>query len=87
MKTVPLGVIRKSDYTTRIQILVVAWNVGVGVMQNVVLDLPVVDIARQNIDGSTHDFVDPIFVGIRAVIAVVHDVHANARHANTHHDG
>jgi hypothetical protein len=62
-------------------------DIGVGMVQHVVLYLPVVHVSGQNVNAASHELVHPFFIGISAVVAIVHNVHAHSGHANAHGDG
>ena len=59
-------------------------NIGVGMMQNIVLYFPVVHITGKNIDTRSHEFIHPIVFRERTVISIVHYVHAYPSHAHSH---
>src|SRR5690606_20548055 len=72
---------------TGVHVLIVILYIGVGMVEHIVLNLPVVDVPGQDIDAAAHELVDPFFVGIGTVVAVVHHVHAHPGHAHSHGDG
>jgi hypothetical protein len=53
-------------------------DIGVGMVQHVVLYLPVVHVSGQNVNAASHELVHPFFIGISAVVAIVHNVHAHS---------
>lgn len=79
--------LRKPKYPPRFQIFVMALDVGIGVVEHIVLHLPIVHISGQNVHAAAHYFIDPFFGGIGTVIGIVHNVHANTGHSHTHYYG
>ena len=53
------------------------------VMKHIVLHFPIEDTSSQNINRSTHDFIDPTVAIIRAMIPLMHNIHPYARHTKT----
>ncbi len=68
------------------QVFVVVFNVGIGMVQYIVLNFPVEYVARQYVDAAPHKFVDPRVFGKRSVIAIVHHIHAHSGHANANNN-
>jgi hypothetical protein len=62
-------------------------DIGIGMVEHIVLYLPIVDIPCQDIDAAAHNSVYPFFGGIGAMVAIVHYVHSHTGHSYTHHYG
>ena len=50
------------------------------------LYLPVVYISRQKVYGAPHHFIDPFLTRKGAVIPVVHHIHSNTGHPDSHYN-
>lgn len=61
--------------------------IGIGVVEHIVLHLPVVNIAGQDIHAAAHYLVNPFLGGIGTVVGIVHYVHSNTCHPNAHDNG
>src|SRR5690606_18743198 len=70
MVPVPFRMFGESKDTACFQILVMVMDIGIGMVQDIVLYLPVVYIPGQDIDTAPHNFIDPIFIGICPVITI-----------------
>src|SRR5450432_4474457 len=53
-------------------------HIGIGMMDDIVLELPYKGITAQCIEGKSHQVVDPAFGGIAAVTGVMHDIESRA---------
>jgi hypothetical protein len=62
-------------------------DIGVGVVQDIVLYLPVIDIAGKNVHASPHYLIDPGLTRIGPVVGIVHNVHAHPGHSDTNDNG
>ncbi len=80
VKRSPLLVGRHPPEHAQADVVVLASDVGMRVMGDVVLEVPEVGRASQQIEGQRHHPVDPGVPGIRPVVAVVLDVEAHAGH-------
>jgi hypothetical protein len=77
----------ETQYPSCFHVLVMFMDIGIGVMEHVVLHLPIVNVASKNVNAASHDFIDPFLIGIRSMIAIMHNVHAHTGHANAHDNG
>ena len=59
------------------------WNIRISMVQNIMLNLPIINITSKNVNAAAHKFIDPIFIRIRTMIAIVHNIHADSCHSNT----
>lgn len=87
METFPLVFLVQPDEAIGLDVIVVLINIGVGMVQDVVLYLPVIDVACQEVDGTAHQVVHPLAAGKGAVVAVVHYAHADERSRSADHNG
>src|SRR5687768_8071917 len=76
----------EAKHTTWTDVLIVLMNVGIRVMQYVVLDLPGKCICADEVDRITHQRVDPGLIGIRSVIRIMHNRQSDSRKAEAHHE-
>ena len=67
-----------------VDVFVQAVDVGEGVVQHVVLDLPHHRVAAHEVEHTPHPKVDPLFVAVGVVVRVVHDVQSDACQAQSH---
>jgi hypothetical protein len=83
----PFGMFRKTEDPSGFQVLIVFVDIGIGMVEHIVLYLPIVDIPCQDIDAAAHNSVHPFFGGVGAMVAIVHHVHSHAGHSYAHHYG
>ena len=87
MVFLPFGMFGETQNPTGFHIFIMFVDVGVGMVQNIVLYLPIIDISRKNVYTAAHNFVHPFFVGVGTMVSIVHNVHTNTRHAYAHDYG
>ena len=83
----PFCMFGKTQYYSRIEIFIMIFDIGIGVMQYIVLYLPVKYVTSQNVDAAAHQFIDPRVFGKGTVVSIVHYIHAHSCHANTNERG
>lgn len=84
MVRVPLGMTMKSQDSPSFQVFIMFMDIGEGMMQYIMLYLPAIDVTCHNINTTTHDLIYPGFGGKRAMVSVMHDIHAHTGHPYTH---
>ena len=87
MEPVPLWMFGKTKDPSGFQIFVMPMDIGVCMVQHIMLYLPIVNISSKNIHARAHNFIDPFFGGIGTVIGIMHHIHSHTGHSNSHNDG
>lgn len=87
MEAEPFLVWRKPAEEAELNIVVVAGDVGVSVMEDTMLPVPHVAAAPDDVDRPRHELVDPADVGIGPVPGVVLDVEPDAGGGQGQHNG
>lgn len=78
---------REPDEPAEIKVFVVLVDVGVGVVDNIVGDLPDVAVGPEHVESIAQKLVDRLVGGVGAVEGVVGDGEADAGHAYAHEEG
>lgn len=87
MKAESFLVRRKSAQEAKLNIVVVAGNVGVGMVENAMLPVPHIGAAADHIDGPRHELVDPTDIGIGPVPGVVLNIEPDGGGSQGQHQG
>lgn len=69
---------REPAEEAKLDVVIVAGDIGVGVVEDTMLPVPHVGAAADHIDGPRHDLVDPSEVGVGAMAGVVLDVETDS---------
>src|SRR5579872_2672048 len=76
----------ESAEVSDVDVVIMAIDVGVGVMNRVVFPVPEIRTAAHQVERERHDLIDPGVVGIRPVAAIMLDVESDRRHCKSEHD-
>ena len=77
----PICMFGKTQNDACFKIFVMVFDVGISVVQYIVLYLPVENISCQYVDAAAHQFVDPRIFGKGTVVTVVHHIHSYSCHS------
>ena len=83
MELVLFGVRWEPQEKWRVNIIVMIFDIGIAMVQNIVLQPPDLVIGTDQIDCVSHEFVDRLVPWKRTMYGVVHHAHANTCHAKS----